>query len=71
MNVRGAYHVANTTDYVTTTGETDSEAIDVLPVDWELYETFWSLQKYLARPNEVETLDVRFIGTIFPLVASS
>eukprot|EP00188_Purpureofilum_apyrenoidigerum_P004156 Plantae.Rhodophyta-Purpureofilum_apyrenoidigerum.ctg45690.p1 GENE.Plantae.Rhodophyta-Purpureofilum_apyrenoidigerum.ctg45690~~Plantae.Rhodophyta-Purpureofilum_apyrenoidigerum.ctg45690.p1 ORF type:complete len:519 (+),score=115.98 Plantae.Rhodophyta-Purpureofilum_apyrenoidigerum.ctg45690:202-1557(+) len=57
VNVRGVYNTANTTEFAKK-DENAMEDGDVVPVDWNFYTTFWSLQYYLSRPYEAETLQV-------------
>jgi len=52
VNLKGNFHISNTTEYVAASEGDNSLAGDVL-LDWNLYETFWSLQQFLSNPTLV------------------
>ncbi|EME29476.1 THO complex subunit 1 [Galdieria sulphuraria] len=52
VNLKGNFHTSNTTQYVRAEEEREysSTSGDCL-LDWNLYETFWSLQQFLSNPT--------------------
>lgn len=50
VNLKGNFHTSNTTQYIQGDEQKDYSSSDTL-LDWNLYETFWSLQQVLSNPT--------------------
>ncbi|GJQ15802.1 hypothetical protein GpartN1_g7593.t1 [Galdieria partita] len=50
VNLKGNFHTSNTTQYVGVDEQREFSSSDTV-LDWNLYETFWSLQQVLSNPT--------------------